>query len=84
MASLEGLRHKPRGKSGYSTVNLSSISCLSSSHVSLKISKIFCLFFKSMIPSKAIKRRFFFFFNLREEQMLTDKISLADSFVSDA
>ena len=37
-----------------------------------------------MIPSKAIKRLFFFFFNLREEQMLTDKISLADSFVSDA
>lgn len=46
-----------------------------------KISKTFCLFFKSMIPFKAIKRLFFFSFNLREEQMLTDKISPADSFV---
>lgn len=42
-------------------------------------------FFKSMSPFKAIKKgAFFFFFNLRREQMLTDEISLADSFVSDA
>lgn len=74
----EGNRGTPQ------TGNLSSISYVSSSYVSLKIGKTFCLFFESMIPSKAIKRLFFFSFNLREEQMLTDKISPADSFVSDA
>lgn len=58
---------------------------LLSCHFCLKIVKTF---FESMIPPEAIKRLFFkknlSFFNLRGEQMLTDEISLVDSFVSDA
>lgn len=50
---------------------------------------LFFFFLRTMIPPEAIALLFyisimFSFFTVRGEQMLTDGISLADSFVSDA
>lgn len=55
------------------------------SHHRLQRSKLLSCFFKALFYPKPSGFPFpFFFFNLQEEQVLTDGISLADSFVSDA
>lgn len=64
-------------------------------HLNLEGDEIPFSYFRSIIPPKAtapllrklymyIRTYMFSFFNVRGEQMLSDEISLADSFVSDA
>lgn len=87
-----GSVHKNPGKwDTPQTLSLRSIRHLVSSYRSLKRSKIFSYFLKhdclQSLHGKAVfvlLFLFLFFLNLRGEQMLTDEISLADSFVSDA